>query len=517
MLIFGSEGDRKAYYESSQATIIQNKDVIAAIRAENKELHAALNSLERQRQQENPSLSMETEIARTDRAVCDLRKKFDAQRHSLQAAIELSTQLTAAVAEAEAESLDPSDDDTADARRLRSLENRLDEAVIKANEALSLQKTYRHICDHLGKERSTFDARIAELERGVKAKERDADEIRMLLGDAQAASDMARLELEHFTAALEADRAARTAELAERRDLVSRRSEAESTAREDAARLRAETAAAVLAATQAAEVSEVDAKKDTTEVYTPYIAAMSRIHAATGLETPQELRTKCRNQADTAARFEASAADVQLRIKELTDDRARLRANVEDIRFSGAAAGGSRRVLEELDSQIADARLATDREREPCDRLQKLSVDVRSGLLHLLDMVVHVRSSLPPAATPALSEATLVQLAQLCNSKMALIISVVSDAIWAELELDIGADEDFDLAVAVAPVAVAEPPAAPAPGAAPTPVPAPTPSRSGSKAAVSGRAPLGRDALKARSIAIVEAKERAAADDAVVE
>ena len=39
------EGDRKSYYETSQWTIKQNKETIAAVKKENKELRAQLSKL----------------------------------------------------------------------------------------------------------------------------------------------------------------------------------------------------------------------------------------------------------------------------------------------------------------------------------------------------------------------------------------------------------------------------------------------------------------------------------------
>jgi multidrug efflux pump subunit AcrA (membrane-fusion protein) len=60
-----------------------------------------------------------------------------------------------------------------ESQTLRELENRLDKAVIKAQEAQFVGKTYRQIIDKLQQDRLTFDGRVTALEQAIAARKAD--------------------------------------------------------------------------------------------------------------------------------------------------------------------------------------------------------------------------------------------------------------------------------------------------------------------------------------------------------
>lgn len=69
-------------------------------------------------------------------------------------------------------------------RCIRALENKLDKAMIKYNEAQSIRKTYEQIVRRLKEERVGFDNQLSAIERTLGAKMRDYDEL-LLLGGTQ--------------------------------------------------------------------------------------------------------------------------------------------------------------------------------------------------------------------------------------------------------------------------------------------------------------------------------------------
>ena len=75
------------------------------------------------------------------------------------------------------------------------LENRLDKAMIKYNEAQSIRKTYEHIVKRLQDERLTFDNQLATFEKTLKAKKQDALELEMMSRDANHAKEVAKVRL----------------------------------------------------------------------------------------------------------------------------------------------------------------------------------------------------------------------------------------------------------------------------------------------------------------------------------
>lgn len=75
------------------------------------------------------------------------------------------------------------------------LENRLDKATIKYNEAQSIRKTYEEIVKKLKEERLTFDTQLATLDKLLKAKKADVVALEKMYKDANHAKDLAKVFL----------------------------------------------------------------------------------------------------------------------------------------------------------------------------------------------------------------------------------------------------------------------------------------------------------------------------------
>lgn len=117
------------------------------------------------------------------------------------------------------------DDDTPLTRNIRTLENRLDKAMIKYNEAQSIRKTYEQIVKRLKEERIGFDNQLAAIERTLKAKEKDLEELVLMSHDAQHAKEVAKAELLKLEHQLMEEKKQREKELADRRALVQQKVE----------------------------------------------------------------------------------------------------------------------------------------------------------------------------------------------------------------------------------------------------------------------------------------------------
>jgi len=70
---------------------------------------------------------------------------------------------------------------------IRQLENKLDKAMIKYNEAMSIKKTYEMIVKRLQDERVGYDNQLAAIEKNLRGKEHDYEELRLLEHDAKYA------------------------------------------------------------------------------------------------------------------------------------------------------------------------------------------------------------------------------------------------------------------------------------------------------------------------------------------
>ena len=89
------------------------------------------------------------------------------------------------------------DDNNPSMKKIKLLENKLDKAMIKFNEAMSIRRTYEQILARLKEERAGYDNQICSIQKSLKAKEHDCDEFKALLQDATQARIYSQLLLKN--------------------------------------------------------------------------------------------------------------------------------------------------------------------------------------------------------------------------------------------------------------------------------------------------------------------------------
>uniref|UniRef100_H2Z4G1 Uncharacterized protein n=1 Tax=Ciona savignyi TaxID=51511 RepID=H2Z4G1_CIOSA len=206
------EGDRKAYYESSQWSIKKNRDIISKMRQDNKNLHKNLadvlagddkviDQAFQGRHVERAALRNKTgkmAVSVVDQKVCDNKKKLNAMRSTTEARkkklSELKTQRDQMMKDASAAlELDKGESDAA--QHLRQLENRLDKARLKSQEAEHISKVYEKIKAHLQQESLTFHNQLDQQEADILKTRQELSEVQSMYTDAQVARDDAKEEL----------------------------------------------------------------------------------------------------------------------------------------------------------------------------------------------------------------------------------------------------------------------------------------------------------------------------------
>jgi DNA repair exonuclease SbcCD ATPase subunit len=108
-------------------------------------------------------------------------------------------------------------------QEIRALENRLDKAMVKFNEAQSVRKIYEQIVKKLEQERLTFDGQLQQFERTLKSKKEDAKQLESMSRDANHAKELAKAELAKIESQIQEERKAREKTLIVRRELVKQR------------------------------------------------------------------------------------------------------------------------------------------------------------------------------------------------------------------------------------------------------------------------------------------------------
>eukprot|EP00002_Diphylleia_rotans_P019304 TRINITY_DN3737_c0_g2_i6.p1 TRINITY_DN3737_c0_g2~~TRINITY_DN3737_c0_g2_i6.p1 ORF type:complete len:574 (-),score=178.69 TRINITY_DN3737_c0_g2_i6:372-2093(-) len=420
------EGDRKAYYETSQWTIRQNRETVNTIRSENKQLRQAITNLQKGHSEAQLKGTLETEKVKLDQMVSDLRKKHGRLVAVSKAKESELLSLQDCLKDLEKESGAPTaSDDSPLTRQIRALENRLDKAMIKYNEAISIKKTYQQIVRRLQEERLTFDNQLQAIERAIKAKERDYEELIVMCRDANHARDVALAELARFEQTIEEERKGREAELAERRQMVKAKMEMNERMEkrrleQNEQRIREEEKERQMRKEQMNEEShreEEQAKK-----ITSYEEAFRKIKEATGVSDVNEVIQKFLTQEETHNNLQALKQEAQARIDTLNEEKAQMKAKVEEIKYSASGSLGSRRIVDEFETHLSEANVKCERNRQKYERIAKVLVNVKAGIEHLADRLESIRIDQPPVA---MSDETVVDVLTLCELKLAKVLETV--------------------------------------------------------------------------------------------
>lgn len=405
--------DVRANVDILETTKVNNEEEIKTLQEENKELKSNLTMMHKtfgssRKKDDNELVLMRKEV-RVRRAEYDALKVASRKR---QAELE-RLQDEARACELEAQK--PNQEDSSLARQIRSLENRLDKAMIKYNEAQSIKGTYEQIVKRLKDERISFDNQLTALERTVQAKERDYEELMLLSADASHARDVALQELHVARCAYEENRICREGELRERhqvikvrrqmmerqkmreekqKELLEREYSGDETERGDGVisdtnllsrlsgngtKWRRERASCIIAGKSGDQVQEEEEIK-----IDMYESAFRKIREATGVSDVNEVIKKVMGQESTTEHLVSLTKENQEKIEILTKERNLLKKQREDIRHDISGSPQRRKVIDDKEKQLKESIKELDRLKERHDRYVSNLFSTKAGVNHLL-------------------------------------------------------------------------------------------------------------------------------------
>ncbi|CBJ33287.1 conserved unknown protein [Ectocarpus siliculosus] len=390
------QGDRKANIDILEANKGSNKEEIRRLRAENKDVRLKLSQLVRG----GANGDEVAELDRLQREVHRLRKVYNDSKSRSSAVRKGLQQLKDEVKDLELESQQPNREDSPLTRKIRMLENRLDKAMIKYNEAQSIRKTYEQIVKRLKEERVGFDNQLGAVERTLQAKIKDYEELLLLSGDANHAREVAQSELDRLRTDYEEERRRRESELRERHQVVQLRKQiklqadrrAQMRAGLTAANNDSETgeageqglkkAAAANANTTAKMVMDRVSHKSKIDVFEN---AFRKIKEATGVSDVNEVIQKMISQESTAESLMILTKENQARIEGLNKRKSSLKAAVEEVKYSGPGEGHRRKMVDDHEELLSNSVARLERVRHKHERLSKILISVKAGVEHLQD------------------------------------------------------------------------------------------------------------------------------------
>jgi len=424
------EGERKATYETAKLNISQNKEIIKQMKDENKMLRGSIATLRNEK-----VVSVYNQLETTMNEVQNLQRKYDAikadnnkKRLNLE---ELDGKLT----ELRTDAALPTTEASPQMRQIRVLENRLDKAMIKYNEAQSIRKTYEQIVKRLKEERIGFDNQLAAIERTLKAKERDYEELLLLSHDAYHAKEMAQAELHRFEQGVMEERNQRDKEVQEKKALVQQRVEMNQRLEQRERMLKKQqdmdkagerqrelsVAADLTTGTSLNEFAQEEKLK-----IADYEEAFHRIKEATGVSDVNEVIQKFLTQDDTHKNLAALTKENQSRIDGLQEERRKLRLQVEELKFSSGGNVGRRQVIDDFETHLSEATEKFERNRGKFERMAKMLINMKAGIGHLGEKlsIINLEGGEAPIE---MSDETVEEVLQQCELKLSKLMSHTRD------------------------------------------------------------------------------------------
>eukprot|EP00128_Syssomonas_multiformis_P015320 Colp12_sorted_trinity150504_noHs@25885 len=420
------EGDRKAYYENSQFSIKRNKDLITTLRVDNKDLRNQIMKFltsEKSKKHENPNLYIQNEIEKLETTVNTQRRKIDeilAQAQDYQLKLEKLDDEMKDLKMDETQLVE-STDESACAKRVRQLENRLDKALIKYHESMTIRATYETIVRRLQEERLEFDNQLEVVEGAIKSKRKDLLSVEEMAKDASAARDIAKDELTKFEQWLAEDRKMREKELQEKKAQVK-------AVRESAEKIKEREKRVKQANFDDADRSKGHRPSEEEEQKISNIEdAFRKIKDATGVTDINEVVEKFETQEATRQQLVDLQRGNEETLTKLQEEKTKLYRVLEDLKYSGEIQSNSRRVIDDFERHVVESER---KEREAQAHMQRLTaamVDVRAAIQHFsskLQVEVKVGEDLADtscvAALEAAEESLIKMIAKIDEKKYTL-------------------------------------------------------------------------------------------------
>lgn len=315
-------------------------------------------------------------------------------------------------------------------RNIRMLENRLDKVMIKYNEAQSIRKTYEQIVKRLKEERVGYDNQLAAIERSLKGKEHDFEELLLLQHDATHAKELAQAELNKYQHKKEAVKELRKTYLDEKKKAIDQRegqlSKFEKQVKENEEKNleKSQGAHNMENNPQANEpVHHIDTNLQKQKLQ-DYEEAFRKLYEATGVTDVNEIIQKFTTQGETQKQLQQMQQDHSDKIEEMKKKKNELKKLLEKIKYEGGEAL-TRKQIDEIESNVANANNKCERSKVKYERVQKILVNVKAGIEHIYEKLEFFKLEGKPNIT--VTDESLVESLSQVVEKMKLIYNPVKN------------------------------------------------------------------------------------------
>merc|ERR1712188_266818 len=155
-----------------------------------------------------------------------------------------------------------------------------------------------------------------------------------------------------------------------------------------------------------------------------YEEAFRKIRDATGVSDVSEVISKFLTQEETQKRLMEMTKESQLRIDSLQEEKALAKHRVEEIKFSGNVASGTRRLVDDFETLLSEANSKCERNKAKYERIAKVLVNVKAGVQHLYDRLEGVNIGVAPISS--MNDDTVVDVLTQCEEKLMKVLETIA-------------------------------------------------------------------------------------------
>jgi hypothetical protein len=428
------EQKRKKIFEESKQVSSQNKETILRLKTEQKNLLANIKGLSKQFESEVAKVKPEEteEIIKLRRRLDHVHSQYLSRKRELKTINDKLNEIPSEPKGAAVTDENPLN------RQIRMLENRLDKAMIKYNEAQSIKKTYEQIVKQLKQERVAYDNQLAAIERSLRGKEHDFEELTLLSHDAKHARQAAEAEKCRFEAQVTVERMTREQNVKEKKFEVNKRIEATrnleiADKRKGREELEPKEMLSKFTAGIASHAFADQKVKEEKQKIKDYESAFRRIKEATGVSDVNEIIQKFNTQEETLANLEGLRRENQNRIENLNERKGELKRQADGIKYNLKGDVESKKVLEEAEERLAKAMKRYEKGKAKVERINDIHQETRTGVEHIALLLENVK--LEGQSNIPVKEDSLVNVLVQNRSKMEKIYFAVKESdIFSNIE-----------------------------------------------------------------------------------
>nr|XP_019600496.1 PREDICTED: coiled-coil domain-containing protein 151 isoform X1 [Rhinolophus sinicus] len=412
------EGDRKAFYENTQWNIKKNQETINQLREETRVLQLQLTDLLQgdekvvqaviqEWKSEKPYLKNRTGQQALEHLDHQLREKvnqLNALRHQVGLQQKCLEELQLQHNLRELEMAEAQDGNTEVAKTLRNLENRLEKARMKAEEAEHITNVYLELKAYLQEESLRFENHLDSMEAEVVKTKHELEELHVVNQEALTAQDIAKNQLQYLEETVFQERKKRERYImeckkrAEERKLQNERMERK-TQREQV----------LLQSDDTIQDSLCTKEEELLRRWSMYQMEVlfGKVKDATGVAESHAVVLRFLAQGDTFTQLETLKRENEQTLLRLKQEKQQLQREFEDLKYSGEATLMSeQKLLEELQERLKAEEQRRTEAQSQLERVKRAMQTLKEGLEHLagkLDQVT-VAGLAPEEVPPGTSQ-----------------------------------------------------------------------------------------------------------------